>query len=151
MLDLIQTRLIKKDELNQLLNLYKQLHPDDPELLQNDTLMLLWKSILNDKNMKIVVTELNNNIVSSCVLTIINNLTRNARPYGLIENVVTDEQYRNRGLGRKALRKALDIAKERNCYKVMLLTSSKQEETLRFYEKSGFQRGKKAGFVINFE
>jgi hypothetical protein len=29
----------------------------------------------------------------------------------------------------------------------MLLTGRKQEETLRFYERAGFQRGVKTGFV----
>jgi GNAT superfamily N-acetyltransferase len=151
MSDLIITRLVHEGELSQLLNLYKQLHPDDPELLHNDELMLLWKSILNDQNMSIVVAVQGTKVVSTCVLTIIKNLTRKARPYGLIENVVTDEQYRNRGIGRLVLQKALDMAKESNCYKVMLLTGSKQEEILRFYEKSGFQLGKKTGFVMNFE
>lgn len=44
---------------------------------------------------------------------------------------------------------AVEIAKDNNCYKVMLLTSSKKEETLKFYEQAGFIRGKKIGFIKN--
>lgn len=76
------------------------------------------------------------------------NLTRNARPYGLIENVVTHPDYRNKGYGTAILKKAVDIAREHNCYKAMLMSSRKEESTLRFYEKAGFERGDKTGFVI---
>ena len=82
---------------------------------------------------------------------IVPNLTRGAKPYGLIENVVTDAAYRRRGLGRQVLHAALEKAWQEHCYKVMLLTGSKQEETLRFYEGSGFKRGVKTGFVATPE
>ena len=85
--------------------------------------------------------------MSTCTLILVPNLTRGGRPYGLIENVVTHPDYRRRGLGTSVLKRALQAAWERNCYKVMLLTGSKNEATLRFYEKAGFARGVKTGFV----
>lgn len=60
---------------------------------------------------------------------------------------MTNSEFRKKGFGTKVLKKAFDIASKINCYKVMLLTSSKQEETLKFYEQAGFERGKKTGFV----
>ena len=142
-------RLIKYDELNQLLELYKQLHPKDPEVIEKENLKEIWKDIFNNPNLYYIVVELNGNLVASCNISIIKNLTRNLRPYGLIENVVTDSSYRKKGYGTKVLHKAVEIAEENNCYKVMLMTGSKKEETLRFYEKAGFERGIKTGFIIN--
>ena len=96
-----------------------------------------------------VVARANGHLVSTCALTIVPNLTRSARPYGLVENVVTHPDCRKRGIATQVLRYALAIAWERNCYKVMLMTGSKQESTLRFYEKAGFVRGEKTGFVAS--
>ena len=90
---------------------------------------------------------MNGELVSTCTLTMIPNLTRMGRPYGLIENVVTHPDYRKQGLGTQVLRYALNIAWEHGCYKVMLMTGSKREETLLFYEKVGFKRDIKTGFV----
>ena len=86
------------------------------------------------------VAEVDDQLVSSCTLTIIPNLTHGARPYGLIENVVTHAGYRRQGLGQAVLQHALGVAWEANCYEVMLLTGAKQPEVLRFYEAAGFKR-----------
>lgn len=142
-----EARKIKYEELPDLLSLYKQLNPDDPEVNENESLQQLWDEIFNDPNLHYIVIEEDGELVATCNITIIKNLTRGLRPYGLIENVVTHKDYRKRGYGTLVLQKAVEIARGCNCYKVMLLTGSKKEETLRFYEKAGFASGIKTGFI----
>lgn len=129
--------------------LYRQLHPKDPKL-DGNILSQLWSEIIEDPNLFYVVAGREDFLVSSCTLAIIKNLTRGARPYGIIENVITREDFRNQGFGNKVLEKAVEIAKEKNCYKVMLMTGSKKEETLRFYENAGFLKDVKTGFIKVF-
>ncbi|WEK56075.1 MAG: GNAT family N-acetyltransferase [Candidatus Cohnella colombiensis] len=140
-------RLINKNELPELLLLYKQLNSDDPDLNVDD-IQDHWNEIMNDKMMKIIVAEHEGKIVSSCVLVLIRNLTRGARPYGLIENVITDADHRRRGYGQLVLQNAVDFAKDFGCYKVMLMTSSRIEGTHDFYENCGFKKGDKTGYII---
>ncbi len=140
-------RKIRADELPALLDLYRHLHADDPALPVTSDIEQLWQRILTDPSQHYLVAEVQGKIVASCVLVIIPNLTRSARPYGLIENVVTHPDFRKRGLGTQLLKAALALAWEQNCYKVMLLTGRKDEATLRFYQQAGFEGGVKTGFV----
>ncbi len=143
-----KARLIKEDELHQLLSLYKYLIPDDLELEVDHSVKKHWNEILSDPNLFYIVIEEDGKIVSSCTLAIIKNLTRSARPYGIIENVVTHPDYRNKGYATTVLNKAVEICRKRSCYKVMLMTSSKDESIFRFYENAGFNRGEKTGFIL---
>lgn len=134
-------------DLPELLALYRYLHPDDPELAPNETLQRHWEAIMGNPSLHYAVARSEDSLVSTCALTIIPNLTRGTRPYGVIENVVTHPDFRRRGIGTQVLQYALGLAWQSDCYKVMLLTGSKQESTLRFYEYAGFVRGEKTGFV----
>ena len=139
-------REANKNDLKELLELYLYLHEDSiPN--QDEHLENTWKQIMEDKNHHLIVNEVDGKIVSSCVCVIIPNLTRNVRPYAFVENVVTHADYRKKGYASECLDYAKAIAKKENCYKMMLLTGSKREETLRFYEKAGYNSKDKTAFV----
>ena len=142
-------RPIRENELAALLRLYALFHPEekgaDPDGAATHE---LWRAILANPNLRYYVYETDGKPVSTCTLTIIPNLNHNLKPYGLIENVVTDQAHRRRGFATQVIRYALAEAWDAGCYKVMLLTGSKKEETLRFYENAGFQRGVKTGFIV---
>ena len=135
-----------KEDLYELLNLYLFLHekniPKKSEYLENT-----WKIIIEDISHHIVVKEINGKIVSSCVCVIIPNLTRNIRPYALVENVVTNEKYRGKGYATECLNYAKEIAIKNNCYKMMLLTGTKSENTLAFYKNAGYNSDDKIAFI----
>lgn len=139
-------REIKESDLKGLFELYTQLH-GNPFPEETAELSALCSKILNDENHHIIVAEKDGKIVSSCVCVIIPNLTHGQRPYALIENVVTDEAFRRRGLATACLDFAREISRKENCYKIMLMTGSKQESTLKFYERAGYNRSDKTAFI----
>ena len=140
-------REITMSDLDGLLTLYMQLH-DNPFPEKDDRVLNIWDEILSDPNHHIIVCEEDGRIVSSCVCVIIPNLTHGQRPYAFIENVITDENYRGRGLATACLDYAREIAQRENCYKMMLLTGSKKESTLNFYERAGYNKNDKTAFIM---
>lgn len=134
------------EELSEILELYLFLHEKEiPE--DNDRLKTTWKQIMEDENHHLIVCEVDGKIVSSCVCVVIPNLTRNVRPYAFVENVVTHGDYRGEGYATKCLHYAEEIARRAHCYKMMLLTGSKQESTLKFYRNAGYNSADKTAFI----
>lgn len=139
-------REVSKNDLKEILELYLDLHettvPEETEQLHRT-----WEKIMNDQDHHFIVCEVDGKIVSSCVCVVIPNLTRNVRPYAFIENVVTHKEYRGKGYATECLNYAKKIAQESNCYKMMLLTGSKEAKTLEFYENAGYNSSDKTAFI----
>lgn len=133
-------------DLEGLLELYTYLH-GNPIPEKDKSLADLWDRIMSDRDHHIIVAEEDGIIASSCVCVIIPNLTHSQQPYAFVENVVTRPEYRKKGLATACLDFAKGIAEKEGCYKIMLLTGSKEESTLRFYERAGFNRNDKTAFI----
>ena len=133
-------------DLEGLAALYPHLNPSD-EPVSRDLAASRLDAIKQIPGSEVLLGLLDDELVASCTLIVIPNLTRGGKPYALIENVVTDARYRGRGYGTRLLHAAVQAAWSADCYKVMLLTGSKQPSTLRFYESAGFEQSK-TGFQI---
>ena len=136
----------ERQDLPALLQLYRDLHPDD-DPLQPDAAEAVFDRLLLYPGSGIFLLREGERALASCTLIVIPNLTRNGRPYALIENVVTAMDHRKKGYGQRVLCAAIEAAWGVGCYKVMLLTGSKEPGTLDFYAKTGFEQSK-TGFQI---
>ena len=142
-----RTRPAGPGDLPDLLALYRHLHPDDPAPDPAQA-AASWERMLASDMVTVLVVEASNVLVSTCMLVIMPNLTRDTGPFALIENVVTHTDHRGRGHGHAVLDAALATAWRASCYKVMLMTGSRLESTLRFYERAGFERQGKTAFQV---
>ncbi len=139
-------REVRKEDLEDVLVLYQQLFLKE-DYSDSYKYIDTWNEILLDKKMTCLISYLDNIPVATCVI-FIPNLSRNQRPYAIIENVITSITYRKQGLGKAIIDKAVEITTNSNCYKVMLLSSSIRIEAHRFYEKIGFNGNSKKGFQL---
>ena len=143
----MQLREIREYELADLLRLYEDLHESDFPLPDQSVVERTWESIVRSDQHCYPGAYVDGNLVGTCALVVIPNLTRGCKPYGVIENVVTASGFRRKGIGTALLQYALKQAWQRECYKVMLLTGRMNEETYRFYEAAGFDRHSKQAFL----
>ena len=143
-----EIRELDESHLNKLLALYRYLHEDDKALPAAAEVEEIWRDVMADDKLTYFGAFESGELVASCTISIIPNFTRGCSPYALIENVVTHASFRRQGLGKAVLEKAIDLAWEAGCYKVMLMTGRLDEATFKFYEAVGFDRHAKQAFVI---
>ncbi|MGW4403472.1 N-acetyltransferase family protein [Nonomuraea sp. NPDC004702] len=139
-------REARLDDFEHIVRLYRQLQPDDPEVVDGSD-MAVFRQILASPALRLFVLELDGAVVATTYLNVIPNLTRSASPYAVIENVVVEASRRGAGLGKQIMAATLQAAWEAGCYKAMLMTSSRRPATHAFYRACGFSGEAKHAYV----
>tara|TARA_B000000475_G_C16000145_1_gene448614 strand:+ start:1079 stop:1498 length:420 start_codon:yes stop_codon:yes gene_type:complete len=85
----------------------------------------------------ICVLEKNNEIIGTGTLYIEKKLTYNISKMGHIENIFIDKNHQGNGYGEKIVKKLLEYAKNKKCYRVDLTCI---EELIPFYNKNNFTK-----------
>ena len=141
----MQIRLAERKDYGQLTGLLRQLNPSDPEVTEVE--LKVFQEIIDSKYLDLIVAEDKGVLMGSCYLNVIPNITRGGRPYAVIENVITDSTHRKRGIGKALIDRAIEMAWQHNCYKVMLMSGRKQEAVDAFYKQCGFDSDEKQAYV----
>ena len=134
------------DDFEAVLRLYRQLNPDDP-ILTDGSDRAAYDAIMSSPNVRLLLLEIEGEILATTYLNLIPNLSRGAAPYAVIENVVVDEARRGTGLGKAIMAATLERAWAAGCYKAMLMTGSKRPSTHAFYRSCGFDPEAKTAYL----
>ncbi len=62
------------------------------------------------------------------------------KPYGLLEDVFVEENYRGQGIGKKLVNSVILKAKELGCYKLIATSRLEREYVHKLYESLGLQK-----------
>jgi GNAT superfamily N-acetyltransferase len=142
-----EARLARADDLAEVISLYRELRPNDPELPEAK-LPALWRNVTNGQYSSVTVVSVDGEIAATAMLALIANLGSGGRRIGLIEHVVTAGRFRRRGLAKQLLQYTLEHAWAANCCKVILLSGAQRVEAHQVYEAVGFSGDVERGFVI---
>jgi GNAT superfamily N-acetyltransferase len=143
----MQIRLARTSDRDAVLNLYRELRPNDLAL-PLDKVSELWSKVNDAPRSQIIVAEYDGHVGATCMLALIANMASEGRPIGFIEHVVTARSFRRKGLGEACLRYAVEAAWELGCCKVVLLSGAQRAQAHGAYEKVGFSGDVERGFVI---
>lgn len=124
------------DYYNNYLQLLEQL--TDVGDITFDRLCDQLKQIELDRNINIyVMFSQTGELVATGSLIVERKIIHNLSSVGHIEDIVVDKKHRKKGYGKMMIDYLVGIAKDNNCYKVIL--NCKESNSL-FYEKCGFSK-----------
>jgi glucosamine-phosphate N-acetyltransferase len=100
------------------------------------------KNLLEIKNMGYIYVCYKNvenkiSIIGSGTIIFEPKIIRSGKYVGHIEDIVVDKNFRSMGISKKIIDKLNFLAKENNCYKIILDCKA---NLCDFYEKSGFEK-----------
>jgi GNAT superfamily N-acetyltransferase len=140
------TRPATTADLPRLLDLLAQLNPKGIPLPAG-VAEATWAQMAATPGLTVFVAQQDGELAATCTLIVTPHLLHHARPFGLIENVVTSAAHRRQGHGNAVLQAAFEAAWVEGCYKVMLMTGRKDPAVHDFYRRAGFEQTK-TGYQI---
>ena len=85
----------------------------------------------------LITVEDNGDEIGRCRLYLMENSDHD-KPLGYIEDVYVHPDHRKKGIGVRVVRKAVELAKKKGCYKLVLTARDSKPWLHRWYEKLGF-------------
>ncbi len=140
-------RLAHTQDLAGLSKLYQELRPNDL-VIQGPVFQSALAQLIANPGVRLVVQEVDGVLVSTCMLGVVPCLAHGARPFGVMEHVVTLASHRRRGFSRAVIEATLDMAWAADCYKVLLLSGASLHAAHALYEAIGFEGDVERGFVV---
>lgn len=145
----VLVREARQDDLPVLARLYTQLSRHNaPDV--TDAHHAAWAQLEAQPHTHQLVAELDGRVVGTLLVAVIPNLTRGARPFGVVESVVVDESARGQGVGSALMGAAETFARQAGAYKVMLMTVSEKTAAVALYRSRGFDGDTKVAFEKRF-
>ena len=91
-----------------------------------------------DPNNRLLIAEINGEIVGTLQITFIHGLSRQGAKRALIEAVRVASLHRGKGFGEQIIRDAIEMARREGCAMVQLTSDKSRKDAHRFYERLGF-------------
>jgi ribosomal protein S18 acetylase RimI-like enzyme len=138
--DILQIREATERDLPSLLRLFEQLGMDDGRVLTVGEAERIYRTMRTYPDYGLYVADFEGIVVGVFALLIMDNLGHLGAPSAVIEDVIVQSNWRGRGIGRRMMAFAMELARAKNCYKLVLSSNRHRDEAHRFYKSIGFER-----------
>lgn len=136
--------LAKPEDAAAILALQTQIYRVD-SLAPNSKELLL--KLIEADYCSVIVARQNGSVIGSAFLFMLPS-PAHGKNFAFLEAVVVHEDSRSKGAGTAISKKAIEIAKEKNCYKLIFTSGFDREKIHGLYESLGF---KKQGYEFRMD
>ncbi len=88
--------------------------------------------------LKFTIEEAGREVGRASLYLLFNDL--HIEPYGLLEDVFVQEEYRGKGYARELIYAVIEEAKKQKCYKLIATSRESRSEVHAMYQKYGFEK-----------
>jgi L-amino acid N-acyltransferase YncA len=147
-------RAATEQDIPRILELYKELVTSTAPAETGHTPSLddyrhIFEQVRAMPGHELIVAEEESEVIGTMVLLIVPNLSHSGLPWATVENVVTDQRFQRRGIGKLMMEYAINRARKASCYKLQLASNIMRQEAHQFYESLGF-KASAHGFRLYF-
>jgi ribosomal protein S18 acetylase RimI-like enzyme len=145
----ISVRQARIEDLDGLLSVYRDAQFVAPGADRSDSASSrpVLAAMLAQPGRHLLVGERDGEVLGTVDVVIVANLTHEAKPWAVIENVAVAERAQRIGVGRRLMERAFELAREAGCYKAMLMSGKQRAGAHAFYRELGMSDNSE-GFKI---
>ena len=129
-----------RKDLPEILGLYAQPQMDGQKILSNEAAERIFEKIQRYPAYDVFVAEVEEGVVGTFALLIMDKLAHMGAPSAIIEDVNVAPSWQGRGIGTKIMEFAMARAREEGCYKLVLSSARDRVDPHRFYRNLGFSQ-----------
>ena len=139
----------EKDIPNLLQLLYDLGRPKPRDNNDVDTFENLIKKYFTDSDKKILVAELDDQVVGMISMIFLSRLNRSTLEMYIPELIVL-EKFQNHGIGKRLINACIELAQEKKCHRIRLESGNQRKDSHEFYKHLGFEQSA-LSFAKNLE
>jgi len=136
----VAIREAELSDLPRLVELYKLLDFYPEEEQPFDKLQQQFMRHEEYPDYHVFVAVVDNVIVGTFALIVIESAAHGGKPFGIVEDVVVSNDWQGKGIGKKMMLFAMQHCQKRGCYKLALSSHLQRGEAHTFYESLGFEK-----------
>ena len=140
---MVTVKEIEADDLPALSELYTELINKTTDISK---LQAVYEQIKSNNHYILLGAFMNGELMGSVMGILCHDLVGECKPFMVIENVVVSSKARRQGVGQKLMAAMEVIARERECWYIILVSGEQRKEAHIFYEALGYREEKVEGY-----
>ncbi len=135
----INLRIATEEDIAGILTLYHD-SLDKAGVLDIESAKIIFRKQMQYPDYKLFIAQTEQEIVGTFAILIMENIGHLGNPSAIVEDVAVSSKFQNKGIGKQMMAYAMEYAKSKGCYKLVLSSNLKRQNAHQFYESLGFEK-----------